>query len=206
LANAWLPEINHRSGRPSADSSAEECEIERRYSAILEPFRSGPLRLLLRLPRFPGVHRPGTAASSTCEIHETIRWSLTEIAGAAEQSPNEGTSVELHDPVPSSTLAKISRSGRIHLKFDGQDFVSRIWRDFLWSLSGCEAKRIRICPICENLFWAAREDRHACPGRCNNIRRQQVFRLLHENSNLPERAEIARKRAARRQTKNIAKE
>jgi hypothetical protein len=37
-----------------------------------------------------------------------------------------------------------------------------------------DVQRIRICPICDRIFIAVREDASACPGLCtstNNVRR-----------------------------------
>jgi hypothetical protein len=193
LANSYLPEVN-RHGRPSAYSLVGERRIIRRYRATMEGFRDSPLRLLLRLPLFPGAPRPGVAtASSISEMHEAIRVSLREVARAAAQLPKEGTRIQLHDPVMPWTQVRLSGSGRIELS--DPDPLAKVWTDLLQSLNGCEAKRIRICPVCENLYWAARITRPACSKECNNTRRQ---RELREKLSLLKRAEIARQRRAER--------
>jgi hypothetical protein len=45
-------------------------------------------------------------------------------------------------------------------------------------LDGIEADRIRVCPICQNLYWAGRRDKSACSGQCSGTFRQ---RRLREN-------------------------
>jgi hypothetical protein len=189
LANSYLPEVNRR-GRPSAYSPVGERQIVRRYRKTVKRFRHSPLRMLLSLPLFPEARRPGVAtASSISEMHEVIRVSLREVATAAAQLPKEGTRVQLNDPVMPWTQIRLSGSGCIELS--DPDPLTKIWTDFLQSLNGCDAKRIRICPVCEKIYWAARVTRLACSKECNNTRRQ---RELRHNLSLRKRAEIALRR------------
>lgn len=188
LANSYLPDLDDR-GRPSAYSKVSERRIVRRYQKTMERFRHSP-RLLLTLPLFPGTRHPGvTTASSIWEMHEVIRGSLRKVARAAAELPKEGTRIQLHDPVMPWTQIRLSGSGRIELS--DPDPLTKIWTDLLQSLNGCDAKRIRICPICDKLYWAARITRSACSKECNNTRRQ---RKLRHNLSLRKRAEIALRR------------
>lgn len=43
-------------------------------------------------------------------------------------------------------------------------------------LIGMEADRIRICPICDLLFWADRKDQSSCSKKCANVLRVQRWR------------------------------
>lgn len=49
---------------------------------------------------------------------------------------------------------------------------------FLELLQGIEVKRIRLCPVCGNLFWAGRIDKSGCDEACSRVLRQ---RRLREN-------------------------
>jgi len=49
---------------------------------------------------------------------------------------------------------------------------------FLRVLDGIEARRIRLCPVCEKLFWAGRVDKVGCTEECSRVLRQ---RRLREN-------------------------
>ena len=44
------------------------------------------------------------------------------------------------------------------------------------ALVGCDARRIRECPVCGRLFIAKRHDQIACEKRCANLVRVQRFR------------------------------
>jgi hypothetical protein len=43
-------------------------------------------------------------------------------------------------------------------------------------LDGIEADRIRLCPICDKLFWAGRRDKTTCSQRCAGTWRQRTLR------------------------------
>src|SRR5262245_49125029 len=59
----------------------------------------------------------------------------------------------------------------------GADFS---FLDFLTTLRDCpDVKRIRECPICERIYWAARNDQPACSKRCNNVRHQRRWYRTH---------------------------
>lgn len=47
---------------------------------------------------------------------------------------------------------------------------------FLAMLNGIEAERIRLCPICQKLFWAGRRDKSACSLQCAGAFRQRKLR------------------------------
>ena len=49
---------------------------------------------------------------------------------------------------------------------------------FLEALQGLEVERLRICPICSQIFWAGRLDKSGCSENCSRVLRQ---RRLREN-------------------------
>jgi hypothetical protein len=44
------------------------------------------------------------------------------------------------------------------------------------ALKGVPPERLRICPICQSIFWAARHDARACSKKCNSVRRVRILR------------------------------
>lgn len=56
-------------------------------------------------------------------------------------------------------------------------------------LQRVEASRIRICPICGFIFWAARQDKPCCSIRCAKIRRTRLWRESYENKYKDQRSE-----------------
>jgi hypothetical protein len=54
------------------------------------------------------------------------------------------------------------------------------YSDFLAALRECrDVKRIRLCPICDRIYWARRVDQPACSKRCNNVRHQRRWYRAH---------------------------
>jgi hypothetical protein len=52
--------------------------------------------------------------------------------------------------------------------------------DFLSALSECrDIRRVRMCPICDRIYWARRNDQPACSKRCNNVRHQRRWYRTH---------------------------
>jgi hypothetical protein len=50
------------------------------------------------------------------------------------------------------------------------------YRQFLDDMNGFELFRIRRCPVCSMLYFAARRDKGACSPRCLNVHRVRKFR------------------------------
>jgi len=50
------------------------------------------------------------------------------------------------------------------------------FQDFLASLGGVKAERVRKCPMCGSFFYALRKDQKACSKRCNAARRVRDWR------------------------------
>lgn len=48
-------------------------------------------------------------------------------------------------------------------------------------LQAVEASRVRTCPICDLIFWAARRDKPCCSIRCAKIRRTRLWRESYKN-------------------------
>ena len=44
------------------------------------------------------------------------------------------------------------------------------------ALKGVSSDRLRICLICEKIFWASRLDSYACSKKCNSVRRVRNLR------------------------------
>src|SRR5262249_13138176 len=63
------------------------------------------------------------------------------------------------------------------------------------TLLKADLSRLRVCEICESVFWARQDNMYACNPRCSNARRQ---RKLRENRS---QYEEARKRKKRRSAK-----
>ncbi|HKN60884.1 MAG TPA: hypothetical protein VJW93_06890 [Candidatus Acidoferrales bacterium] len=72
---------------------------------------------------------------------------------------------------PGATVWLDRSTGRVAVKsFDP-------YRDyFLRALEGTETKRIRRCPICDNLFFALRLTQRACSKRCAGTLRVRAWR------------------------------
>jgi hypothetical protein len=70
---------------------------------------------------------------------------------------------------------------------------------------GPDARRLKICPVCDRLFVAKRQDQTSCSGQCANTNRQRCFRdrdkqreyKEHHRKNQLAKAARARLRAER---------
>lgn len=62
--------------------------------------------------------------------------------------------------------------------------------------------RIRICPVCQGIFWAARIDKRGCTDKCSGILRTRRWRRKHLEKYKPQRI----KRAAEKEDSKIAHE
>jgi hypothetical protein len=47
---------------------------------------------------------------------------------------------------------------------------------FFQAIEGIDINKIKACPICEHIFWAARKDSKTCSAKCYNTFRQRCFR------------------------------
>ncbi len=62
---------------------------------------------------------------------------------------------------------------RVTIAGDAMNF----FRDqFLPALEHCDVRRIRLCPICDKLFFALRLDQQACSLECGRAHRAREFR------------------------------
>jgi hypothetical protein len=67
---------------------------------------------------------------------------------------------------------------------------------FLPALERCDVRRIRLCPICDKLFFALRLDQQACSPKCSRPYRARQFRLRAKQYE-KNRKENRRRKAAR---------
>lgn len=49
-------------------------------------------------------------------------------------------------------------------------------RSFLQAIDGVDAKRLKMCPICDAVFWAYRLNQKWCSKKCSNFHHQKLLR------------------------------
>jgi hypothetical protein len=65
---------------------------------------------------------------------------------------------------------------------------------FLKMLDGIDIDRLRLCPICQKLFWAGRRDKAACSGLCagnlriRKLRQNREYRKKHPKQKIKEKS------------------
>jgi hypothetical protein len=90
---------------------------------------------------------------------------------------------------------------RVTIPGDAMNF----FRDqFLPALEQCDVRRIRVCPICDKLFFALRTDQQACSPKCSRPYRARQFRLrakqYEQNRKKNRRRKAAREALRRKRT------
>jgi hypothetical protein len=103
----------------------------------------------------------------------SMRDSLTKIAKAAVCGGTLEPTQEMIEIFAAITI----KEGRIHPIYDR----------FYSALIGIEASRIRLCPICNFIFWAGRSDQSTCSKRCANN-----FRVRKWRASYPEKYKLQR--------------
>lgn len=90
---------------------------------------------------------------------------------------------------------------RVKIAGDAMNF----FRDqFLPALEHCDVRRIKLCPICDKLFFALRLDQQACSPKCSRAHRARQFRLRakqYEKNRKENRRRKAKREALRRKGK-----
>ncbi len=114
---------------------------------------------------------------------------LAQIAAANESGGALPRAIRIWQPESFATI-EIGPDGAMT---PVPDFLTRVRR----ALDGCDARRIRQCPICLRLFVALRSDRWACSARCTNARRQRLHRSEKYRTERAQRRRAARIRAAK---------
>jgi hypothetical protein len=98
----------------------------------------------------------------------SIRETLRLIATRRPIQANVCVQLLIFEPL--SRALEVESDGRVRLMHD-------LYQDvFLEALQRLDARRIRICPICGQLYWAWRRDKGACSDTCMNINNVRKFR------------------------------
>jgi hypothetical protein len=185
LANISLDDFDPY-GRPDAEDEASRREIIDKYKAATERFRKGALRGVALLPR----NLVGGEQLSFWGFHDTIRNTFEKIVSAGQSSGIGNISIDL----PFGSYVELKIPLGTHIIESEVDALGRLCQQFIRSLIGRDAARIRECPICFRIFWARRSDQPCCSARCNNLRRQKKF---WRDKTLPQRAAILMRRKMR---------
>jgi hypothetical protein len=64
----------------------------------------------------------------------------------------------------------------VHLELDSQGKVQLFPTKLLSPFLGVEAMRVRVCPLCDRIFWAGRSDQPACSKKCAHTLRTRRWR------------------------------
>jgi hypothetical protein len=116
---------------------------------------------------------PGERLNELVSVHLTLR----NIAKLARSRAAFNQVIALPN-APGSHARLLSDKGKLRVEIS----------PFLTMLNGMEADRIRVCPVCEKLFWAGRLDKSACTELCSGALRQ---RKLRENRQYKKRTRKA---------------
>ena len=74
------------------------------------------------------------------------------------------------------TIRKQWPTMSIELTIMNDGRINSLENDVRAAMLGVEARRIKECRICQQIFWATRIDMVACGKRCANALRQRTFR------------------------------
>jgi predicted nucleic acid-binding Zn ribbon protein len=70
-------------------------------------------------------------------------------------------------------------------------------------IRGIEADRLRLCEVCDHIFWAKRKDAETCSPNCLNVLRQRRFRQQNkEQVNARRRENYAHKKKLKERKQN----
>jgi hypothetical protein len=93
-------------------------------------------------------------------------------------------------------------SGNLEI-FEDNRIHARLPKYGLHHLIGVDVSRLRVCEVCDHIFWAKQENSFACGTKCSGTRRQ---RKLRENlKNLDEARKRKRKRNRKKNAQKQAK-
>jgi hypothetical protein len=179
--------------------------VRKRYAKLIQlvAIANGEAMRSISIPKVgPRFETLGwTTYTRTDARVQQIRDALVSLARA--DNPQKGElrfSATL--PEPAAARVVVNSDGtirivltRVELDRDAMNF----FRDeFLPALESCDVRRIRVCPICEKLFFAFRLDQPACSRTCGRAYRAREFRRkakLYEQN----RKENRRRKAARKE-------
>ncbi len=97
----------------------------------------------------------------------TEMWHIIAGARAIGNQPNKQKIINMHfGSIPFRPIVKL-----------GDDGILTFEKDILHlALESNELDRLRICEVCNRVFWAYRNDKLSCSRRCNNSRRTRLLR------------------------------
>jgi hypothetical protein len=108
-----------------------------------------------------------------------IRDALISLAMASHSEKRElRFPVSLPEPAAARVVFNSDGTARIvfpQVELDG-DAMNFFRDEFLPALGHGDVKRVRVCPICDNLFFALRLDQPACSLKCGRAHRAREFR------------------------------
>jgi hypothetical protein len=108
-----------------------------------------------------GPQEPGERLGELVSAWITLR----HIAEFGALEPRSDQAVTILNPPGAGAQLKCAQ-GRLSVEIS----------PFLRMLDGVEARRIRLCPVCDRLFWAGRRDKRGCTGKCSGVLRQRSLR------------------------------
>jgi hypothetical protein len=85
------------------------------------------------------------------------------------------------------SLERYSHLSFVRLKINDQGKLTFILPELVDILEGVEASRIKICRICENIYWAGRIDQPTCSKKCGQTLRVRRWRGNYLEKYKPQR-------------------
>jgi hypothetical protein len=147
----------------SVPAEVELASVSGNQDKIWKTLRSSPLfrqfRVLAHVPK-PGTAVPRIARVFVMAAYTRLQATRELLRAIAQR---KGTKVP---PTLMQIVPVINDRGRIHFSIG----------DVIDPLEGIEADRIRQCPICEKIFWAARRDQCCCERKCARTLRTRRWR------------------------------
>jgi len=156
----WLARANHA----EAEREQEIRELQSRTAS----WGKAAVNYIFRCDTNP--QEPGERLNELVSAHLTLR----NVANLGRSHSTINQVITLPN-APGSHARLLSDKGKLRIETS----------PFLTMLNGIQADRIRICPVCEKLFWAGRLDKSACGELCAGTLRQ---RRLRENRQYKKRA------------------
>jgi endogenous inhibitor of DNA gyrase (YacG/DUF329 family) len=179
LANSVEPELDLPEPRGRVEEIVELLKTEAfaRFRELKGPIEPDTILAKLGFPEGATTYR--RAIGKYIELRDGRAW-LREAARIA-QLPR------MHYLMP-HVSAYTNEHGE--LTFDVAPLVK--------TLAGVDVSRIRVCPICQLIYWAARNDKPCCSDRCASVRTTRRWR---ESYKIKYRDQRSERNAARRDRK-----
>ena len=177
--------VKRRRGRPAAGTYTLGFKVRQEQ---WRPQNSGDLLSLVR-----------TVRQSLHAIAEATEAATPKIRGGQDFDWRELAPVKLPPSEYKPTLFFNVPDGRAAPAPDP-------YRQFIQTLEGLELFRIRRCPVCGAIFFAARKDKGACSPSCLNVYRVREFRKLGQQRRRQyEQARARKKKLAGVTDRNITR-